>query len=100
MADSLHKSADRQHHLATSVSSTPPRVGATHAPLLTTAEVAAWLGVSARTICLWAELDEIPAFKLGHQWRFREATLQKWIEDWQHRPNLTHSQPSKPTRTR
>ena len=49
-------------------------------PLLTTAAVAKWLGVATRTICLWAECKEIPAIKIGRQWRFRERQLREWIE--------------------
>jgi excisionase family DNA binding protein len=47
---------------------------------LNSAQVAQWLGVAQRTVCLWAELQEIPAFKLGHQWRFRQDELQRWLE--------------------
>jgi excisionase family DNA binding protein len=50
------------------------------APLLTSKEVANWLGVSPRTVCLWAELGEMPGFKLGHQWRFAEAEVRKWLK--------------------
>ena len=49
-------------------------------PLLTTAAVSKWLGVSTRTLCLWAECQEIPAIKIGRQWRFRETDLWKWLE--------------------
>jgi excisionase family DNA binding protein len=48
-------------------------------PFLTTAAVARWLGVSARTVCLWAECKEIPAIKIGRQWRFREGELGEWL---------------------
>jgi len=48
--------------------------------LMTTAEVARWLEISPRTVCLWAELQEIPGFKLGHQWRFRERDIRQWLE--------------------
>jgi len=48
-------------------------------PLLSSAEVANWLGISQRTVCLWAELGEIPGFKLGHQWRFSETEVRKWL---------------------
>jgi len=48
-------------------------------PLLTTAAVAKWLGVSTRTVCLWAECQEIPALKVGRQWRFREGELSSWL---------------------
>jgi excisionase family DNA binding protein len=49
-------------------------------PLLTTAAVSKWLGVSTRTLCLWAECKEIPAIKIGRQWRFRESELAGWLE--------------------
>ncbi len=49
------------------------------APLLSSAEVAGWLGVSPRTVCFWAELGEMPGFKLGRQWRFSEAEVRKWL---------------------
>ncbi len=58
----------------------PPPNSEQELPLLTSAQVAYWLGVSQRTVCLWAELDEIPAFKLGHQWRFREDDIRNWIQ--------------------
>jgi len=48
-------------------------------PLLTTAAVAKWLGVSTRTVCLWAECKMIPALKIGRQWRFREGELSDWL---------------------
>jgi excisionase family DNA binding protein len=49
-------------------------------PFLTTAAVSRWLGVSTRTLCLWAECKEIPAVKIGRQWRFRESELRRWLE--------------------
>ena len=49
-------------------------------PLLTTAAVARWLGVSTRAICLWAECKEIPAIKLGRQWRFRYEEIANWLQ--------------------
>ena len=52
----------------------------TREPLLSTAAVAKWLGVSTRTVCLWAECREIPGLKLGRQWRFRESELREWLE--------------------
>jgi excisionase family DNA binding protein len=47
--------------------------------LITTAVVANWLGISARTVCLWAECNEIPARKVGRQWRFKEAEIRQWL---------------------
>jgi excisionase family DNA binding protein len=51
-----------------------------YVPLLTTAAVARWLGVSTRTVCLWAECAELPAIKVGRQWRFRERDLSQWLD--------------------
>jgi excisionase family DNA binding protein len=48
--------------------------------LLNSAEVSNLLGIAQRTVCLWAELAEIAAFKLGHQWRFREDEVYRWLE--------------------
>jgi excisionase family DNA binding protein len=50
-------------------------------PLLTTEVISKWLGISTRTLCLWAECQEIPAFKVGRQWRFRESELANWLQD-------------------
>ncbi len=48
-------------------------------PFLTTRELAQQLGVNARTICLWAEFGEIPAFRVGRQWRFRRYEMETWL---------------------
>ena len=44
---------------------------------LRTAEVASRLNVAVRTIRLWAECGVVPALKIGRQWRFRAADIQK-----------------------
>jgi excisionase family DNA binding protein len=49
-------------------------------PLLTTAAVAKWLGISTRLVCLWAECKLIPAMKIGRQWRFRQEELSNWLQ--------------------
>ena len=48
-------------------------------PLLTTAAVAKWLGISTRAVCLWAESRVLPAMKIGRQWRFRQDEVSKWL---------------------
>jgi len=48
--------------------------------LLRTREVADLLSVSIRTICLGAECGEIPALRVGRQWRFRAADISAWVE--------------------
>jgi excisionase family DNA binding protein len=50
-----------------------------HKMLWTSREVAEWLGVTTRTVCLWAELGELPALRVGRQWRFRPDTLDGWL---------------------
>lgn len=50
-------------------------------PLLTTAAVAKWFGISTRAVCLWAECKELPAIKVGRQWRFRREELGRWLEN-------------------
>jgi excisionase family DNA binding protein len=52
-----------------------------HETFLTTAAVAKWLGIAPRTVCLWAECKEIPAIKIGRQWRFREGELGEWLRN-------------------
>ena len=49
-------------------------------PLLTTAAVARWLGISTRAVCLWAECKVIPAIKIGRQWRFRHEEVSEWLQ--------------------
>jgi excisionase family DNA binding protein len=56
------------------------------APLLNSAQVSEWLGISPRTVCLWAELNELPGFKLGHHWRFRENDIRSWLQSNLARP--------------
>jgi excisionase family DNA binding protein len=50
-------------------------------PLLTAAAVAKWLGIAPRTVCLWAACKDIPAIKIGRQWRFRESELLEWLRN-------------------
>ncbi len=49
-------------------------------PFLSTREIANWLHVTPRTIRLWAELGEIPALRVGRQWRFRDQDVLSWAK--------------------
>lgn len=49
-------------------------------PLLTTREVAFIVKVSSRNVCLWAECSELPALRVGRQWRFKRDELNRWLE--------------------
>lgn len=48
--------------------------------LLSTAIVANRLGLSPRTVRLWAECGQLPAIKVGRQWRIAEAAFQAWFQ--------------------
>src|SRR3977135_2109171 len=47
---------------------------------LTTVEVSVLLRISRRTVCLWAECSELPAVRIGKQWRFRRDDINRWID--------------------
>jgi excisionase family DNA binding protein len=46
---------------------------------LSTSVVAARLGVTPRTVRLWAESYQIPAIKIGRQWRIDDASFDEWL---------------------
>ncbi len=52
--------------------------------LLTLAEAAQLLHVSTRTLHRMIQGGDLPALKVGGQWRVRESQLQLWVE---HREN-------------
>ena len=49
--------------------------------LLCSKEIASLLGLSERTVRLWAECSELPAVKIGRQWRFHRKAVEKWLEN-------------------
>ena len=55
---------------------------------LSTAVVAARLGVTPRTVRLWAESCQIPAVKVGRQWRIEEAGFEEWLSYQHHTVSL------------
>jgi len=48
-------------------------------PFLRTEQVARWLGMAPRTVCLWAACGDVPAIRVGRQWRYREADIRQWL---------------------
>lgn len=52
-------------------------MGATIRPLLTAQEVAAIFGVSVRTIRIWSRSGKLNTVKVGREFRFRRADLQR-----------------------
>lgn len=52
---------------------------------LSTANIAARLNITTRSVRLWAECGEIPAVKFGRQWRFEQRAFEEWVvarTDW------------------
>jgi excisionase family DNA binding protein len=49
--------------------------------LLTIPDTAAHLRVSVKTIRRWISEKELPAAKLGLQWRIRPQDLQRFVQD-------------------
>lgn len=47
---------------------------------LTTAEALAYLRTAPRTLYRYLASGKIPAARMGRQWRFRKADLDRWIE--------------------
>ena len=48
--------------------------------LLTLSEAAALLQVSTRTLQRMIRQRQLPAFKVGGQWRMRESQLGEWLD--------------------
>lgn len=48
--------------------------------ILTLPEVAGLLKIADKTVYALAQRAEIPAFKVGGQWRFSRAAINSWIE--------------------
>jgi excisionase family DNA binding protein len=47
---------------------------------LTTEEVLSYLNVTPRTIYRLIRSGELPALRIGRQWRFRRDDLDAWLE--------------------
>jgi excisionase family DNA binding protein len=54
--------------------------GAPMSAFLTTEEVLGCLKVNPRTIYRLIKSGELPAVRIGRQWRFRRADLDDWID--------------------
>ena len=49
--------------------------------MLTLAEVASILKISKRTLHRMIQHRQIPAFKVGGQWRLLESRVQEWVQE-------------------
>lgn len=47
--------------------------------IMTIEEVAKYLKMKPQTIYLWAQKGNIPAVKLGKEWRFRRDVIDEWL---------------------
>ncbi len=54
---------------------TTPEPSTPFSPLLTIADVAERLRVNAKTVRRWIATGELPAYKVGRQWRVAEEDL-------------------------
>jgi len=53
-------------------------------PLLTAKQVADLLQWNPYTVIKKAEKAELPGFKLGREWRFRQEDIVRWIDEKRH----------------
>jgi excisionase family DNA binding protein len=49
--------------------------------LMTTLETCQYLKITQRTLYRYLQSRQIPAFKLGKEWRFVRSDLEQWIRD-------------------
>lgn len=49
-------------------------------PFLTTEEVLGYLKTTPRTVYRLIRAGELPAIRIGRQWRFRRSDLDAWVE--------------------
>jgi excisionase family DNA binding protein len=49
--------------------------------LLSVAQVAEYLNVDRFTIYRLVTDGQIPAFKVGNQWRFKKKLIERWLRD-------------------
>jgi excisionase family DNA binding protein len=47
--------------------------------IMTLEDVAEYLRVKPQTIYTWAQEKNIPAAKLGKEWRFKKSMVDKWF---------------------
>jgi excisionase family DNA binding protein len=72
----LDKIGESWHSLATF----PTRGQAMPDEILTLPEVAQLLKVAEKTVYPMAQKSQLPAFKVGGQWRFKRVDIDRWIQ--------------------
>ena len=51
----------------------------TSSPVMTSTEAADYLKMHVKTVCRLAKEGKIPAKKVGSEWRFLKAVLDRWL---------------------
>lgn len=59
----------------------PPAKQQAAAPLLSIKQAATRLGVCTKTLIRWIEAGDLPAFKIGRQWRISRKDLDQYLND-------------------
>ena len=57
------------------------------APVLTVRELAAYLKVHTSTIYRLLKTRQLPAFKIGGDWRFNVEEIERWRHERERKPN-------------
>jgi excisionase family DNA binding protein len=68
------------------------------ARLLSAADVAAWFNVNIETVYDLIAKHQLPAIKIGGQWRFQEAQVREWFEEHTAAPARSESRPGQRAR--
>jgi excisionase family DNA binding protein len=53
--------------------------------VLTALELASYLRIHPTTVYKLAKRGELPAFKVGGDWRFKRSSIEKWLESRKNR---------------
>ena len=53
---------------------------ATNEPWVNIEEVAAYLGVNKDTVRNWIKKTDLPARKIGRQWKFKLSEIDQWVK--------------------
>jgi DNA binding domain, excisionase family len=64
------------------------------APILTIKDVADYLKVNERTIYRLAASGELPGFKVGNSWRFKQSELEQYIAAQHNRAGVNETMKS------
>ena len=58
---------------------------------LSAEEISQYLGVSKDTLYKLIEADDLPAYRIGKQWKFKKAAIDAWVVSHGDRSKTTKS---------